>query len=156
MPNKRLRRPLGILCLVLGLLFSGTTPLDAKDTELWGAVLLATNQGSGGPLPGELRPCQKQLSKVFGYSMFKVLGESTREFSDAGEQWLIPGNRFSVRAFVEPGKDASYQVAIQLFRDKKELVETVAKLGPRSPLFIRGPLYANGQLIVAIMVRDDD
>ncbi len=150
MPSSLARR-IGLIG-VIGLIF--IAPARAADSQLWGALLLGTNQPTSETPPAELAPYQKRLSKVFGYAAFQVLGKSTRAFSDNSEQWLIPGKTFSVRSVVQPSGD-NYQVDLQLFQDKKELVQTEAKLGPDSPLFIRGPLYGKGQLIIVIMVRDD-
>jgi len=142
--------------LLLVVLATGTSPLCAAEEQLWGSLLLATNQPLTDPIPEELLPYQTQLTKIFGYRYFKALGQSTRRFKDSSEQWLIPGKRFSVRTFVQPTSDSNYKVALQLFQNKKELVQTVAKLGPDSPLFIRGPLYGNGQLIIVVMVKPAD
>ncbi len=129
---------------------------QAKDSKLWGAVLLGTNGTTPKALPVELKPFQTRLENVFGYDSFQILGKSSLEISDNTEQWLIPGKTFSVRSVVKPTSDSNFRVELQLYQGKKDLVQTVAKLGPRSPLFIRGPLYGPGQLIIVIMVRDDD
>lgn len=150
----RSRGSIPFLALLL-LFFAAIGAAQAKDNQIWGALLLGTNGTSALPPPPELVPYQKQLAKVFGYSSFQVLGKSTRSFSDSSEQWLIPGKTFSVRSFVQPTSDANYRVDLQLFQAKKELVQTVAKLGPGSPLFIRGPLYGQGQLIIVFMVRGE-
>lgn len=138
------------------LLFVFCAVAQAKDNKLWGAVLLATNDTAPKVLPVELKPFQTRLENVFGYDAFQLLGKSSHEISDDTEQWLIPGKTFSVRSVVQPTNDSNFRVELQLYQGKKEIVQTVAKLGPRSPLFIRGPLYGNGQLIIVIMVRDDD
>jgi hypothetical protein len=133
--------------------FLCTLAAQAADNQLWGALLLGTNRPPATPAPAELVPYQKRLSQIFGYTSFQVLGKSTHSFTADSEQWLIPGKTFSVHSIVQPTSDANFQVDLQLFQDKKELVQTVAKLGPGSPLFIRGPLYGEGQLIIAIMVH---
>lgn len=145
----------GIFVLLI-LLTLGVGSVRASGDQLWGSLLFATNQPLTEPIPEELLSYEKQLKKIFGYRYFKALGQSTRSFKDSSEQWLIPGEKFSVRSFVQPTADSRYKVALQLFQNKKELVQTVAKLGPDSPLFIRGPLYGNGQLIIVVMVKPAD
>ncbi|MEO7933339.1 MAG: hypothetical protein ABIT76_09295 [Chthoniobacterales bacterium] len=153
-----MRSPFGLShwsCILFALLL--LSPLvQARDFRLWGAVLLGRNGTAPQDLPKALVPYQKRLGDVFGYDSFEILGKSSHEISDDTEQWLIPGKTFSVRSVVQPTSDSNFRVELQLYQGKKELVQTVAKLGPRSPLFIRGPLYGNGQLIIVIMVRDDD
>lgn len=132
------------------------TALHAGDSQLWGALLLGKKNVPTQALPSELKPYQSRLEKVFGYDSFEILGKSVHKIDGDTEQWLIPGKTFSVRTLVHPADGGNFRVELQLYQDQKELVETVAKLGPHSPLFIRGPLYGTGQLIIAIMVRDDD
>lgn len=156
LPGKTHRGVLPILFFAFFILmFGGISHGHAKDNKLWGAVLLGTNGNPPKALPTELKPYQKRLEGVFGYSTFHVLGKSSHQIDSNKEQWLIPGKTFSVRSVVQSTSDANFKVDLQLFQGKKELVQTIAKLGPRSPLFIRGPLYGKGQLIIAIMVRDD-
>jgi hypothetical protein len=140
--------------LAFGLLVSTCllSTSKADETELWGAVLLAKNGTPPQVLPSELKPYQERLSRVFGYESFQVLSKSTQKVSDGDQKWLIPGKAFSVRSTVKPTDDDNFRVELQLYQAEKEMVQTVAKLGPRSPLFIRGPLYGTGQLIIAIMV----
>ena len=142
------------------LLLLSLVPLHGRDSELWGALLLGKKNVPTQALPTELKPYQSRLEDVFGYDSFELLGKSSHEIDirpDAtAEHWLIPSKTFSVRTGVQPLNGGNFRVELQLYQDKKELVQTVAKLGPRSPLFIRGPLYGQGQLIIVIMVRDDD
>lgn len=142
-------------CLFLGLLLC--TVSAQADDKLWGGLLVGSNEPPPDPQPARLQRYQPRLSRIFGYPYFSLIGQSKRELSADAEQWLIPGEDFSVRCFVRPGKaDGIYRVSLQLFRGQKELVQTVARLSRGSPLFIRGPLYGKGQLIIVIMVRDKD
>jgi hypothetical protein len=46
----------------------------------------------------------------------------------------------------------NFLVNLRLFRGDHQLIETQAKVTRGSPLFIRGPLWREGQLVVAVMV----
>ncbi len=46
-----------------------------------------------------------------------------------------------------------YLLNLELFHDKQQLVETEAKIAPESPLFIRGPLHARGQILFVVLVK---
>ena len=150
-------QPMPIRAILLLLLLAAT--VHAGESKLWGALLLGKKNVPTQTFPSELKPYQSRLEKVFGYDSFEILGKSSHEIDtrphSTTEQWLIPGKSFSVRTGVQPLDGGNFRVELQLYQDKKELVQTVAKLGPRSPLFIRGPLYGQGQLIIVIMVRDD-
>ena len=46
-----------------------------------------------------------------------------------------------------------YLLSLQLFHDKRQLVDTETRLAPGSPLFIRGPEYGKGQIVFALMIE---
>jgi hypothetical protein len=47
---------------------------------------------------------------------------------------------------------SSYLLKIALYHDKRCLVTARLKLVPDSPLIIRGPLHARGQLLIVLQV----
>ena len=48
---------------------------------------------------------------------------------------------------------AGYLLDLQLFQEKKLLLETEAKLSKRSPLVIKGPQVGDGQLLLLLVVQ---
>lgn len=125
--------------------------------KIWSAVVLATNSPSPKEAPAELREFAPRLKKVFGYSQFELIGAAAEKIEEQNESWLVPSQSFwlSVKARRAMAKEArgGYLLNLQLFHDKRPLLETEAKLAPGSPLFIRGPLYGNGQLIIVLQVQ---
>jgi len=73
---------------------------------------------------------------------------------DPSERWLLPSKDFclSVKTRNDPGQN--YPMKIVLFQNRRRLVEFEPHLGSDSPLFIRGPLYARGQLVIVLRVID--
>ena len=66
---------------------------------------------------------------------------------DGVEQVFFAPRRFERR-------DATgYLLDLQLFQEKKLLLETEAKLSKRSPLVIRGPQVGDGQLLLLLVVQ---
>jgi hypothetical protein len=61
----------------------------------------------------------------------------------------------SVKARRATSKEArgGYLLNLQLYRDEKPLVDTEARLAPGSPMFIRGPQYGNGQIILVLQIQ---
>lgn len=47
----------------------------------------------------------------------------------------------------------SYRLKLALYQGDKYIVQTDVDLDRRSPIFIRGPLYSNGQLILMLQVN---
>lgn len=125
------------------------------DDKVWSAVVLASNPAKGkepkAP-PPEIAPFAARLNKVFGYQQFEILGSATKSMDDQKERWLVPSQNFWVGAVARP-EGAGYHLNLEFFHDKRRIVETEAKLGLDSPLFIRGPMHERGQLIVVFEIR---
>lgn len=134
----------------------GAPPVPAVD-RIWSAVVLATNPSTPKAPPAELREFAPRLKRVFGYSQFDLVGAAEEKIDDRTESWLVPSPSFwlSVKARRAVSKETrgGYLLNLELFQDKRPLLETEAKLAPGSPLFIRGPLYGNGQLIIVLQVQ---
>jgi hypothetical protein len=123
--------------------------------KVWSAVVLASNAKKGehpGEVAPELAPFVQKLSKFFGYNQFEVLGSATKTMDGQTERWLVPTQNFWVgaKATREGGK---YRLNMEFYHDQRLLLETVAMLGPKSPIFIRGPMHPRGQLIVVFEVK---
>jgi len=125
--------------------------------KIWSAVVLATNPPTPKDAPAELREFAPRLKRVFGYSQFDLVGSAAEKIDDRTERWLVPSQSFwlSVKARRAVSKETrgGYLLNLELFQDNRPLLETEAKLAPGSPLFIRGPQYGNGQLIIVLQVQ---
>jgi hypothetical protein len=140
------------VCLLIGAATDRSFGKDRAEV-IWSALILATNEPQPKPAPPELARYKPRLEKIFGYNHFELLNAQTRVMDTPDERWLIPGKDFSMRVSSKEEARKRYLLQLQLYRDKTLLVETEAKLAPESPLFIRGPLYGRGQLIIVILVQ---
>jgi hypothetical protein len=125
------------------------------DDKVWSAVLLASNIEKGKQPkqpPTEIAPYAAKLSKVFGYKQFEILGSATKAIDGQNERWLVPSQNFWVGALANR-EGEGYRLKLEFFHDKRRIVETEAMLGAQSPLFIRGPMHARGQLIVVFEIK---
>ncbi len=123
--------------------------------KVWIAVVLASNPEKGAraaDVPQELAPFAGKLSKFLGYQQFEVLGSATKVFDGQNERWLVPTQNFWVRVLAKR-EAAGYNLKMELFHDKRRLLETEARLGPRSPLIIRGPVHPRGQILIVSEVK---
>jgi hypothetical protein len=137
---------------------TGPTPAPAVSPDkIWSALVVATNAASPKDAPAELREFAPRLKRIFGYNQFELVGSATEIIDDKIESWLVPSQNFylGVKARRAMSKEArgGYLLNLQLFQDKRPLVDTEAKLAPGSPLFIRGPQYGKGQLIIVLQVQ---
>jgi hypothetical protein len=141
---------LKILAVLLALVVAA-----AADDKVWCGVILASTPKKGQPAmapPPELAPYVKRLTKVFDYEQFEILGSATKSMDNQTERWLVPTQNFWVGAHATRVADG-YQLKLDFYHDKRRLVETEAKLGVGSPIFIRGPVGERGQIILVFEVR---
>lgn len=125
------------------------------EDKVWSAVVLASSLKKGEqakPTPRELAPFVPKLSSFFGYDQFEILGSAVKSIDGQTERWLVPTPNFWVGA--RAVRDGSgYRLNLEFFHDKRRLLETNARLGPNSPLFVRGPVHARGQLIMVFEIK---
>ena len=133
-----------------------TASVRAED-KIWTAVVLATNAASPKETPKELRDALPKLKSIFGYNQFEIIGSASEKIEDKSDLRLTPTQSFWLQAKARraTSKEArgGYLLSLQLFQEKRQLVDTEARLAPGSPLFIRGPEYGKGQIVFALMIE---
>lgn len=139
--------------LLVVLVLSLPCDLRAADPAVWSALVLATNEEQPEATPPELQKFKQKLENVFGYNQFELIGQHTEIMDDPRERWFIPSKNFSLRAAAKAAPKGAYTMKLELFEDQRMLTRFDAHCGPQSPLFIRGPLYAGGQLIIILLVK---
>lgn len=135
---------------------SGDAPAGPAN-KIWSGLVIATNEKDAHPAPAELRDFASRMQRVFGYNQFELESSAEKELGERGESTvdLGKGFRIELRARRALSKEArgGYLLNIRLFLRDRPLVDTEAKLAPGSPLFIRGPEYGKGHLIVVLQVQ---
>jgi len=135
---------------------TSTTPAPSVD-RIWSALVVATITPNPKPAPVELQEFASRMTRVFGYNQFELAGSATQEINDRSESWLVPSKTFwlglKARRALSKEAQGGYLLSLQLFQEKRPIVDTEAKLAPGSPLFIRGPQYGKGQLIIVLQVQ---
>ena len=146
----------GRTVLFLALMVAAGIGSARAEEAIWSALVYATNEKNPAPVPEKLVPYARQLETVFGYNQLRLLNEHRVVVKDGVERWLIPGKPFCLRVENKAGKPlvaGDYRLALQLYQDKRLLVQTEAQLGHKCPLFVRGPLYKKGQLVILLVVE---
>jgi hypothetical protein len=126
------------------------------EDRLWSAVLLASNAAQPKDPPAELAPVVARLKRIFGYNQFEVLGTDALPLTDGAELSPVPTKNFWMnlkarRASVKEAR-GGYLLNLELYQDKRALVDTIAMIAPGSPLFFRGPMHARGQILIVLQV----
>ena len=129
----------------------------SKMNKIWSGLVVATNAANPKEAPAELKEFAPRLKRVFGYNQFELAGSAWQEIGDQGESWLVPSKSFwlglKARRALSKEAQGGYLLSMQLFQDKRPLVDTEVKLAPGSPLFIRGPQYGKGQIIIVLQIE---
>lgn len=136
-------------CLVLNL----SARADPASANVWGCLLYASNSPAPGQTPGRLTRYDKKLEQETGFSSLQTLGENQAVFT-VGRSGVLtfPGDLRVAVTSISRGSDGKILVGLELFRGDKQLLLTQAKLNQGSPLFIRGPAWRQGELIIAVVV----
>ena len=143
--------------LLLAILMLGGMSAQA-DQKIWSALVLASNPEAGAKAtepPADLASYAPRLAKAFKnkYQQFEILGSATKEMGgNQQERWLVPSPTFMVGVQAKPDGD-EYRIQLELFQEKRRLIQADTKLKVQSPLFICGPKHARGQLIVVFEIR---
>ncbi len=142
-----------LLTLFLGALCSSAISAVRADQDVWTGIVFANNVSNPAPTPPELTGIQSALRRTFGYNQFRLIGQSRKVLRKGDEDWMAASKYFSLHVDSKGPKDSGYLLDLQLFQEKKLLLETEARLSKLSPLVIRGPFVGNGQLLLLLMIR---
>jgi len=146
----------GLLFAVAGLTQAGEAPVVES---VWGCLLYASNDRAAEKvqtqtqIPTRIRDYDERLEKLLGYGSIQTLGQGeTVVEPDRPSSIVFHGNiRVELTGLTrQPGEH--FLVVLRVFQKDRQLIETQANVTRGSPLFIRGPLWRSGQLVVAVMV----
>ena len=70
----------------------------------------------------------------------------------AREDWQVSSRRFSLHVNIRSPIPGGYSLGLQLDNEKRMLVAADVKLSRASPLFIRGPMVGQGQLVIVLVL----
>jgi hypothetical protein len=141
-----------VFSALLALTFSAATA--QADENVWSALVIANNVPQPEPTPHELSHIQGTLKALFGYNQFKLIGQSNKRLENKGyADWTATSKYFALHVDAKGARDSGYLLDLQLFQEKKLLLETEAKLSKESPLVIKGPQVGDGQLLLLLVVQ---
>ena len=144
--------------LLIAILMLGGGISAQADQKIWSALVLASNPEAGArpaEPPADLASYAPRLLRAFKgkYQQFEILGSATKEMGgNQQERWLVPSPTFMVGVQAKPEGD-EYRIQLELFQEKRRLIQADTKLKMQSPIFICGPKHARGQLIVVFEIR---
>jgi hypothetical protein len=119
----------------------------------WGCLLYASNEGKPPDLPPRLAGYDSPLRRSLGYSNYRVIAQREIAVENQAENLLVSAGDVQVLlTSLSVAPDGKYLVGLLFVEGTKQVMETQAKVGQGSPLFIRGPDWRDGQIIIVVML----
>jgi hypothetical protein len=147
MPNRLLPSLSAAAALIL------SVAVAQGSENVWSGLVIANNAAKPAATPPELTRVEQTLKELFGYNQFQLIGQANKRLEKGDEDWMAASKYFALHVDSKGERDSGYLLDLQLFQEKKLLLETEAKLSKRSPLVIRGPQVGDGQLLLLLVVQ---
>lgn len=148
----RRTRKIPVKGLLPVLLCAASLACATASDRVWGALLCATNKVSP-EVPESLACCMPAIQETFGYNSVRILGEKRARIQPGTTDWLIPSKEFFLKLNFQDRKETAYPVQVELYHKKKRILSAKVELGRDAPLYIKGPVWGKGQLIIVLAVR---
>lgn len=123
-----------------------------RDGRIWGALVFATLEKV--KAPKNIEKTLIQLGKAFPGKNFQLLGEHTQEIFSEYESWVVPSKDVFLKIDSKGPTEKSdgVNLHLQLWQKKNVLLKTDVILR-KEPIFITGPRWGKGQLIMVVELR---
>jgi hypothetical protein len=144
-----------ILCWLLFVIFLGPSAVRTTAAEnFWGCLIFASNSGQCNHLPERLSDYDARMHSAFGYSRFCLVAEQQMALQMQKETGLVFSNDLKiVLAGLTGVPDGKFLIKLLFYDGSDEpVMETQARVSRGSPLFIRGPNWRDGQIIIVVML----
>ena len=140
------------LAVLFLLLAAPATPARAAE-NVWGCLLYASNGAKTFHLPSRLSGYDVRLRNGLGFSNYRVIAERETAVEERQKNLLVSAGDIQVfLTGLSRASDGKYLVGILFVEGTNQVMETQARVGEGSPLFIRGPDWRDGQIIIVVMV----
>jgi hypothetical protein len=133
----------------------------ATDGKVWGALVYATDSAEKltgvKSEPSKFLPDMDQkLAKVFPWTHFEIVGQHTQDVFREYESWVVPSADLFLKVDSKgPDAGGGVHLHLQFWRQEQVLLKTDALLRPKSPLFISGPKWRDGQLLFVLVLAEE-
>lgn len=144
----------GALAVLLAIALAAIPARVARAADsVWAALVLATNEDPPGPVPRQIEAFQPALSRVFGYNTFYLLGQKRASVDAGSSGWLVPSPRIFLQVTGLGESRSRLHLRLDLYEGKELLATTEARLARGAPLYIRGPEWGRGLIVIILEIR---
>ncbi len=125
-----------------------------RDGQVWAALIFATSEANKTSNNETIQKTITQLGKAFPDKSFQLLGEHTQQIFSEYESWVVPSKDLFLKIDSKgpTEKNDGVNLHLQLWREKNVLLKTDVILR-KEPIFITGPKWGKGQLIMVVELR---
>lgn len=138
-----------VATILAAALVAGVTDCGAEPWP-WGALVLA--RMDEGPNDPRLERYVADLKRVFGYRRYEIYGEAWGTAPAKCDSIVLPTKEFFVK--LKPRGEGNRRLAFEFFQKNRLLVEGEAVMPISAPLFITGPEYGHGKLVMIVEIRE--
>jgi len=140
--------------LLCGLASAAESSSPGPDARLWCALLVGTRERNPPSPPAAIASYLPVLRRTFGYDRFDLIAERLAVPGPDDDRWLVPSTELYLQVRSRPvaGEGRSFY-QLRMFQRERALFASEIGLSPGSPLYIRGPLWGQGQLILILELR---
>jgi hypothetical protein len=151
-PDPRRSSFVAVFCFLL--FFLGLSSIRARAAEnFWGCLIYASNAVAPNELPDRLNGYDVRMRGAFGYSRFCTIAQRQTTLQAQKEAGLVFSDDLKIMlTSLTGGSDGKYLIKLLFVEGKEPVMETQARVSRDSPLFIRGPNWRDGQIIIVVMV----
>ncbi len=122
----------------------------ADGDRIYSALILANKESSPGPVPKELASDAAEIKEIFGFNSLYLLGDKKKPVS--ADSWLVPSDEFFFKVNLLKREETRYVLEIELYQQKKQLLSAKVCLAKDAPLYIRGPQWGKGRLVLLLKI----
>jgi hypothetical protein len=117
----------------------------------WSCLLYASDTPTRSELPGRLAGYQPRLQRSFGFVNYQLVAQHETDIESVNETPLLSaGDIHILLSALSVTPDGGYVARLLFVQGDKQEMETQFKVGEGSPLFIRGPQWRDGQIIIVV------
>lgn len=115
--------------------------------------MYASNAATPAKLPERLAAYGPRLKRSFGFSNYRLMAQYEIAVDEAAETPLLSaGDLHICITSLLPAPGGRYVVGLLFVEGSQQIMETQARVGRGSPLFIRGPEWREGQVIIVVAI----
>jgi hypothetical protein len=119
----------------------------------WSCLLYASDTARRSDLPQRLAGYEPRLQRSFGFINYQLLAQHEISVEGVSETPLLSaGDIHILLSSLSATPDGGYVVRLLFVQGDKQEMETQFKVGEGSPLFIRGPEWRDGQIIIVVAI----